>query len=95
MKLAEQFIDGDGSTFHVKTTFDAQPTLDNAATLRSAEAGMAGDYRLVGVVPGWLVAEWMKEAGLAHNDNEGRKDLIRKKMLSGEFSKLRVWGGNY
>lgn len=95
MKIAEQFIDGEGETFHIKETFDAEPSLENAASLRQSETGFTGEHRLVGVIPGWLIAHWMREAGVAHNDNEARKELIRKKMLSGEFSKLRVWGGSY
>lgn len=95
MKIGEQFIDGEGTTFHVKTTFDAQPALDAAADLRSAGAGLTGEHRLVGRVPGWLVSQWVKEAGVAHNDNDARQEIIRKKMLSGEFVKFRVWDGSY
>ena len=46
-------------------------------------------------IPVHLVAEWVKEAGIAWSDNEAKKDLIHKKMLSGEFDDFRVWKGKY
>jgi hypothetical protein len=95
MKLSEQFINGDGAKFHVKQTFDAQPGLDEAAQLRSAGVGLTGEHRLVGSIPVWLVDEWMKQAGVAPDDNSARKEIIKQKMLSGEFSKFRVWEGAY
>ncbi|MCA0856162.1 hypothetical protein [Phaeobacter italicus] len=96
MKIAEQFIDGDGpNTFHIKHTFDAQAALDQAAALRSAEATHMGESRLVAEVPMWLVEMWMKEAGVAHNDNAARQELLTRKLQSGEFSKFRVWEGSY
>ena len=32
---------------------------------------------------------------VALDDNEARKEIIRKKMLSGEFDKFRVWEGKF
>jgi len=95
MQIKEEFIDGEGDTFHVKTTFDPTPDLNEAALLRDAGVGLTGEHRLVGSVPAWLVDQWVKEAGLAHNDNEARKEVIKRKLQSGEFSKFRVWDGNY
>jgi hypothetical protein len=43
----------------------------------------------------FMVTEWMKEAGVALDDNDARKDIIRKKMLSGDFDKFRVWEGTF
>lgn len=98
MKLGEQFVDGEGSTFHVKTTYDLDPTFKKAEMLRHAGADKFGDSRLVGTIPGWLVTEWMKEAGVSYNDPDAenkRNEIVRQKMLSGEFSKLRIWEGSY
>ena len=95
MKISEQFIDGEGDTFHVKRTFDPNPTLQSVADLRSVGADSMGDSKHVGRVPGWLLAEWLKEAGVRWDDIAARDDVIRKKMLSGEFSALRNWGGSY
>lgn len=96
MKIGEQFIPGDDrDTFHIKETFDAQAALDQAAALRSADATHMGESRLVAEVPMWLVEMWMKEAGVAHNDNAARQEVLNRKLQSGEFSKFRVWDGRY
>ena len=42
-----------------------------------------------------LVAQWIKEAGLEWSDKQATQDLIRKKMLSGDFDKFRIWKGTY
>lgn len=95
MKLGEEFIDGDDSTFHIKRTFDIEPTLERAKILRNNDMGKFGESRAIGTIPGWLVHEWMNEAGVAHNDQNARDEIIRKKMLSGEFDKLRIWKGTF
>jgi len=95
MKVGEKFISGEGSKFHVKTTYDIAPALDEAARLRSEGVGLTGEHRLVGAVPAWLVDQWVKDAGLKSDDNDARKEVIKKKLQSGEFSKLRVWNGTY
>ena len=95
MLLSEQFIDGDGDTFHIKKTYDATPVLERVAQMRSADAGKFGESRFVGSVPGWLINEWCKEAGIDFSDNEARREVMRKKLMSGDFSALRVWEGNF
>lgn len=95
MKTKEEFIDGEGSTFHVKRTFDPNPTLTSVAALRQANVQDFGESKHVGRVPGWLIAEWLKEAGVRWDDVAARDDVIRKKMLSGEFNAFRNWQGTY
>ena len=95
MKIGEKFIDGDGSTFHVKETFDPNPALDSARKLRDAGAQAFGESRLVGELPGWLVAQWMKEAGIAHNDSHARNEMLRKKLMDSDNSDFRIWRGSY
>ena len=93
--IKEQFIDGDGDTFHVKRTFDAKPTLDAVAQLRSAGLNSMGESKHVGRVPGWMITEWLKEAGVRWDDIEARNEVIKRKMLSGEVAALRNWTGTY
>lgn len=94
MKLNEQFIDGEGSTFHVKKTYDLAPVLQQNADLRSAEDHQTGDMRLIGTLPGWLVMEWLKEAGV-RPDDPAASDVLRRKLTDSDNSKLRVWEGRY
>jgi hypothetical protein len=95
MKIKEEFIDGEGDTFHVKRTYDPTPTLERVRQMRSHGVQDLGESRHVGTVPGWLIAEWCKEAGVSYSDSNARNEIIRKKLMSGEFSALRNWQGAF
>lgn len=95
MLIKEEFIDGEGDTFHVKRTFDPNPSMDGVKALRDAEVGHKGESRHIGRVPGWLLALWLKEAGVAWSDIKARDEVIKKKMMSGDYSAFRNWGGTY
>jgi len=41
-----------------------------------------------------LLSQWLKEAGVSWGSKEA-KDVIKRKMLSGDFDKLRNWQGTY
>lgn len=94
MKISERVTDDDGKLI-IHETHDVQPVLDRAAALRSAGIQGFSDNRLVGTVPLVLLKEWAKEAGIKWDDREAMSDLLRRKLMSGEFSKLRVWEGRY
>ena len=99
MKIGQKihFHDSDG-TMVVETIHDNAPYLESVKQLKAQGIdAMAGnsDCKLVGRVPMYLLAQWIKEAGLKWEQGEEVKDLIRQKMLSGDFSKLRVWQGSY
>jgi len=46
-------------------------------------------------LPAHLFYEWLKEAGVDPSDKEAAEEVLRRKMLSGDFDKLRVWKGTY
>jgi len=79
----------------IQKTFDNDVYIEEAKQIRDQGLGQTGENRLVGRIPIHLVVQWMKEAGLSWSDTEAKKDLIRKKMLSGEFDAFRVWKGTY
>ena len=79
----------------IQKTFDNDVYIEEAKQIRDQGLGQTGENRLVGRIPVHLVVQWMKEAGLSWSDTEAKKDLIRKKMLSGEFDAFRVWKGTY
>lgn len=93
MKIGERFFEDDGKIIHQRV-FDNQGALDDAAALRSAGLGTTGESRLVGRVPMNIVNDWLKEAGVRWDD-PAAKDVIRRKMLSGDFDAFRVWQGAY
>jgi hypothetical protein len=42
-----------------------------------------------------VITQWCKDAGIRWDDIEARKEIVRKKILSGDFDKLRVWKGTF
>ena len=94
-QIGERVFDDDGTMLTVKKTYDVQPTLDAVQQLRSVGASSFGESKHVGRVPGWMITEWLKEAGVRWDDIPARNEVIRKKMMSGEFSALRNWEGTY
>ena len=79
----------------IQKTHDVNPELHRAEMLRSAGAGQKGEHRLVGSIPLNLIAEWCKEAGVKWDDAHARAEVVKRKILSGEFDKFRVWKGTY
>ena len=80
----------------VKRTFSMDETLKDAqyARERSINA-FASDWKHVGDIHPAMLTNWLKEAGVSWSDTEAVKDVIKKKLMSGEFSKLRDWEGTY
>jgi hypothetical protein len=95
MKIGEEIFDDEGTKFVVKRTFSNEPYLERVQMMRDAEVGMTGDKRFVGSVPGHLVALWAKEAGVSFTDHAAVREIIKKKLMSGEYSKFRVWEGTW
>lgn len=96
MKLGEKIWYDEASDSYIhKKVHDFGYAIDHAKELKKLHGGVQGDNRLVGVVDAAHIAEWLKEAGVAWDDVEARADVIKRKMLSGEFDKLRVWEGTY
>ena len=79
----------------INRTFDVAPVIEQNKLARDMGKENFGDSKFVGRVPMYLIEEWCKEAGLQPHDTDARKEVLRKKLLSGEFDKLRVWKGNY
>ena len=92
-KISEKFVDQGDQIVRV-TQQDWNPMLEQAAALRATGCYSMGESKLVGVIDAALIGEWLKEAGVAWSD-PARDDVIKRKMLSGEFDKLRVWEGTY
>lgn len=80
----------------IKRTFNLDETLKDAAYSREKSMNSFGsDWKHVGDIHPAMVTNWLKEAGVAWSDTEAVKDVIKTKLMSGEFSKLRDWEGTY
>jgi len=53
------------------------------------------DYKHVGNVDMGLLGIWLKEAGVSWDDTPAVKEILKRKLMSNEFSALRVWEGSY
>lgn len=96
MKTGEQWtFDHTENKWIQKKTHDFSYGVDQAKILTETHGGVVGEHRLVGTVPMALIAEWCKEAGVSWDDETARQEVVKRKILSGEFDKFRVWKGKY
>jgi hypothetical protein len=80
----------------VKKTHDASVALKDAQQARELSPNaFASDYKQVGNVDMAMLNNWLKEAGVAWTDTQAVKDVIKRKLMSNEFSGLRVWEGKW
>ncbi len=79
----------------IKQRHDVSQALKDAKLARDAGVGMSGENRLAGFLDPAILGAWLKEAGVAWSDTEAAKEVVKRKMISGEFAKFRVWEGTY
>jgi len=93
-KIAEK-ISFEHDNMVIKQRHDVSQALKDAQSARDAGVGMSGENRLAGFLDGAVLGAWLKEAGVAWSDTEAAKEVVKRKMMSGEFSKFRVWEGSF
>lgn len=94
-KVSEQYK-FEGDEIVVKQTYDASHMLKDAQHAREVtENSFGSDYKHVGNVDVALVNVWLKEAGVSWTDTNAVNDVLKKKLMSNEFSALRVWEGKW
>lgn len=97
MKLAEKWFEQDGKIVQ-QQTHDFTPTVELNQKLRSADAQGFSDNRLVGVIDTGMMGMWAREAGIKGSDPDywpKMQEVVKQKLLDGDFNKLRVWDGSY
>lgn len=94
--LLNKKIDYDDGKLIIHKQFANDPYLRRSELIREINPdGVVGESRFVGSIPMHLLAEWLKEAGVRWDDTHAAQEVVKKKMLSGEFDKIRHWKGNY
>ena len=94
-KIAEKFSFEDDKVI-VKKTFDMSHVLNDVQHAREVTQNSFGsDHKHVGNVEMGQLAVWLKEAGVSWSDTAAVKDIVKRKLMSNEFSALRVWEGTY
>lgn len=79
----------------ITTTTDVQSVVDHASDLRANGLVGSADNRHVACIPEASLVQWCQEAGIRHDDKPAIRELLKRKILSGDISKLRVWEGSY
>ena len=95
MPKVSEIIDFEHDHMVIKKRHDVSQALNDVQKAKDAGIGMSGENRLVGFLDGAMLAQWLKEAGVSWSDTEAAKEVVKRKMMSGEFAKMRVWEGSY
>ena len=95
MPKVSEIIDFEHDHMVIKKKHDVSQALNDVQKAKDAGIGMSGENRLVGFLDGAVLAQWLKEAGVSWSDTEAAKEVVKRKTMSGEFSKFRVWDGSY
>jgi len=96
MKIRETFKEEDDNII-IKKTHDFTPVMKRMDDIRqNVDQDLRSDYRYVGTIPLPLMEQWCKEAGVKWDDVHARAEVVKRKILSGDFDKLRGnWKGSY
>lgn len=85
----------DGDEIRLVRAQDAEPILESAQHLRSNGLTGSADFRHVGRIPAVVLEGWLNEAGVSFNDHKAVEEIIHRKLLDGDFAKLRVHEGRF
>lgn len=102
MQVGEKVIEEDGKLI-IQKSHDFSTVLKQMEQIRKAGIiGMdgdttgKGDARFIGRIPMALAEQWCREAGVKWSDAGARGEVIKRKILSGDFDAFRSdWKGNY
>lgn len=94
MKVGEKFIDNHDGTFVVQKQFNNDAYIERVKAIQELNGGILGESRLAGEIPLHIVEMWAKEAGIKWDD-PAMKEVVKRKLLSGDFDKFRVWKGTF
>ena len=74
---------------------DVQPVIDAVRVARDVPGTPMSDSWHIATLPTVLIEKWLIEEGLQLSDREAVRDMIKRKLLSGEFNAFRVHEGTW
>jgi len=93
---AKESVKREGDNLVIKKSHDFTPVMQRMDQIKQNTQDTRSDYRYVGTIPLPLLEAWCKEAGVKWDDVHARAEVLKKKILSGDFDKLRGdWKGSY
>jgi hypothetical protein len=96
MKLEDKWIVEGDRTIH-KRVFDVEPSLNMVKEMKSQGLGtkqVLSESYLAARIPLFVINEILKKAGVKWND-PASKQVITNALNSPEYSKFRVWEGQF
>lgn len=102
MQVNEKVFEDDGKLI-IQKSHDFTPVLKQMEQIRQqgiigmeGDTTGKGDARFIGRIPTALAEQWCKEAGVKWSDTHARGEVIKRKILSGDFDAFRSdWKGTY
>jgi hypothetical protein len=86
----------DGDQMIIKRTFDASGMIQDAEYARQTSPNVVGsDWKSLGTIEPALLTNWLREAGVDWSDTHAVQEIIKRKLMDGEFAQLRNWEGKY
>lgn len=97
-KIKDEFLyDNQYDKLIHKQTFDNTAEIERVDQIKKSDGlnKFGSDYKFVGSIPADLLVQWCKDSGVALHDQPAIQEVIKKKLMSGDFDKLRAWKGKY
>jgi len=79
-------------------TYDVEPVIESVPIVRDVGVTPMSDSKHVARIPPALATQWAQEAGIDFSTPDSwdkMREVIHRKILSGDFEKLRPWTGSY
>lgn len=95
-KVREDITVDEKGEVQIASHFDGNKLLRQAHNAREVSPNAVGsDWKHVGEITAPMLHIWLKEAGVAWSDAEAVKEVIKRKLMDGEYSQLRNWEGKW
>ena len=96
MSYRNDIVQEDGQVF-IRKAHDVSADMRRIEDLRSLgqSAQDTKRGRHVGAIPYGVLDMWMQEEGVLYSEPDKVKEVIKKKLLSGDFAKLRLHEGTF
>lgn len=92
--MKKRFFEQDGNLVYHKQS-DPTAVVESAKALnRSGATGFDDNWHLARV-PMHLLEQWIKQSGIRFDDRQAIQDMLKKKLLDGDFKDLRVHEGTW
>lgn len=95
-KVREDITVDEKGEIQIASHFDGNKILRQAQHAREVSPNAVGsDWKHIGEITAPMLHIWLKEAGVSWSDPEAVREVVKRKLMDGEFSQLRNWEGKW